>query len=283
MKKFRLNPLFIPLAVILLFLGKGRLFFLSFLAVALHETAHSISARNRGYVINTLSLAPYGAVLGCDGGIADEDAFFIYIAGPASNIAVAFSLVSIWWLFPSTYSYTLDFFRVNLALGIYNLLPLFPLDGGRIVLSIAKNKKKALSILNIVSLTLAVICLVLFVVSAFYKISFSLFLVSLNLFVGVLFDGKKEKYVLAFNRDRLFADMTAPLTKRELYVHGSVKVKNLLKKLRRDEIYVVTVVDSRGKIKQVLTEEDLEKMFFGDRELTVDVYLSYLDRNSRSA
>jgi len=137
-----------------------------------HEAAHFFVAKSFGYKLNALKLMPYGAVLSGEG-IRDEEMFPVAIAGPALNLFLALILVAMWWVFPVTYNYTLNLFRLNIALGAFNLLPLYPLDGGRIVLSFCKDKRKALKKLKLANIVSSCLFMVLFILSCFWKINFT--------------------------------------------------------------------------------------------------------------
>ncbi|MDQ1510577.1 MAG: hypothetical protein QOG50_2421 [Actinomycetota bacterium] len=114
------------------------LFFGSILA---HELAHSIVARRQGQKVNGITLWLLGGVseLGSEAQNANDE-LRVAIAGPATSIALgvvfgalAFAFDAIlpagglvptvaWWLA-----------IVNVALGLFNLLPGSPLDGGRVL------------------------------------------------------------------------------------------------------------------------------------------------------
>ncbi|MEO6876296.1 MAG: site-2 protease family protein [Opitutaceae bacterium] len=111
-----------------------------FACVVLHELGHSFTAMAYGIGVRRILLMPIG-------GMAEMDAIprqptrelLITLAGPAVN----FLIVAILWPivgFPSAgYSENLFVFfgqmllKANLWMGLFNLLPAFPMDGGRIL------------------------------------------------------------------------------------------------------------------------------------------------------
>ena len=113
------------------------LFFASILA---HELAHSIVARRQGQTVDRITLWMLGGVsrLGSEARSAGDE-FRVAIAGPATTLALAtgfglFALASR-VVAPDTLLPTVGAWlaAVNLVLGVFNLLPGAPLDGGRVL------------------------------------------------------------------------------------------------------------------------------------------------------
>jgi len=115
-----------------------------FLFVVLHELSHSLTARAHGIPVHDITLLPIGGVARM--GMMPEDAateFRIAIAGPLFNFtiaAVAFALLALLGPDPGRSGlmgalvFILEIILVvNLGLGIFNLLPAFPMDGGRVL------------------------------------------------------------------------------------------------------------------------------------------------------
>jgi Zn-dependent protease/CBS domain-containing protein len=110
------------------------LFFASILA---HEMGHSIVAIRRGVPVKSITLFIFGgmAQLGRDSD-NPEDEFRIAIAGPLVSLALSasFFLLSV---LSSPFSETLSLAAgwlgaINLIVAIFNMIPGFPLDGGRV-------------------------------------------------------------------------------------------------------------------------------------------------------
>ena len=108
-----------------------------------------------------ITLMPYGAMIYGGEKFNRKEGLVIALAGPLCNGVLALLTLAVWWLFPESFAFTQDFFNSNLTLMIFNLLPCFPLDGSRVVLSLSKDKIKALKILKIVGIALSVFMIVL--------------------------------------------------------------------------------------------------------------------------
>lgn len=106
-----------------------------FISLTLHELAHSLVARRFDVPINGITLFLFGGVaeLGKEPQSAWAE-FWIAIAGPALSLALAaiFGLLGVLTtegLFNALVGYLA---LLNLVLALFNLIPAFPLDGGRI-------------------------------------------------------------------------------------------------------------------------------------------------------
>jgi Zn-dependent protease len=116
------------------------LFFLSLLA---HELAHSVVAITRGIPVHRITFFLFGgmAQTSTDSRSPGEE-FLIAVAGPVMSFLLAALFLAAWWmgvvwewspLLAGTTGYVA---ALNLVLGIFNLLPGFPMDGGRILRSL---------------------------------------------------------------------------------------------------------------------------------------------------
>lgn len=109
----------------------------AFGSIILHETAHTLTSRRLGRKVDRVSLYPLGGVAEDynDPGTPLDDAL-IASAGPLASAAVAALFGLPWFVFPSSDSLVahdlLFLASANLVLVVANLLPGYPLDGGRI-------------------------------------------------------------------------------------------------------------------------------------------------------
>lgn len=125
-----------------LFEGIWVVFGVLIASALLHELAHAVVASRFGVRAKDLWVSPIGGHLRFDRMPKDsEKEMAIAIAGPALNFLIAGAAYAVWYVLrPSdlaTPTFWQDFpltvSKVNLAFAVFNLLPAFPLDGGRIV------------------------------------------------------------------------------------------------------------------------------------------------------
>jgi Zn-dependent protease/CBS domain-containing protein len=109
---------------------------LLFASVLIHELAHSFVAKARGLNARSITLFIFGGVSNL-AGEAKEPAteFLVAIVGPLTSFVLAgisFALATVISQ-PHTELVLTYLFLINLSLGIFNLIPGFPLDGGRVL------------------------------------------------------------------------------------------------------------------------------------------------------
>ena len=167
--KVKVGISFILLAILFLLSRQFLLFINYILALIFHEMAHIYMAKAKGYNTNTIKFDMLGASIKLDNRIQKDDLFAIAFAGPAINFIICIICTSIWWIVPEMYVFTADFFKFNLLLASFNMLPIEPLDGAKILESIiSKHNKKTAKIVSLTINILAIIVFViLFVVSCF--------------------------------------------------------------------------------------------------------------------
>src|SRR5688572_33310742 len=109
------------------------LFFVSVLA---HEVSHALVARRFGLKVEGITLFIFGGATSIDeDSRTPREEALIAIAGPATSLAIGAALVGI-DLFveqPQIGALVGWLGVINIALGAFNLIPGFPMDGGRVL------------------------------------------------------------------------------------------------------------------------------------------------------
>jgi Zn-dependent protease/CBS domain-containing protein len=113
--------------------GVAILFFVSVLA---HELSHALVARRYGIEVHDITLFVFGgaAMLEGEAKTPGQEALIAF-AGPLSSLVIGGILIGLGYLVPQEHVLALVGWLavINLSLGAFNLLPGFPMDGGRIL------------------------------------------------------------------------------------------------------------------------------------------------------
>lgn len=176
----------------------GLLMLSLFACVVLHEYGHALTARVYGVDTKDIVLLPIGGVARLDS-LPDKpfQEFLIALAGPLVNIAIALLLsISFLWtpfseienqlvssgaINATTFIPYLIF--LNITLAIFNLLPAFPMDGGRILRSLLAIKLGRITATKVASI-IGQIFAGLFVISSIYPFQNPVFLL-LGVFIFI--------------------------------------------------------------------------------------------------
>jgi Zn-dependent protease len=113
-----------------------------FLIVTLHEFGHSLACRQVGGQANQIVLWPLGGVAYVDPPQRPGATLWSIAAGPLVNVALAPIVMGIGWIslllgwyaaVPDLRTLIHAIFYIDVALLLFNILPIYPLDGGQIL------------------------------------------------------------------------------------------------------------------------------------------------------
>lgn len=129
-----IHPLFILTAVVAIIFVATDFFIALIIAVVLHELAHALMAKYFGAVVARITLTPFGGALNLQTPILTvRQKSLIYWTGPIASLLFSLLFGVMVWLFPVLFIYLEYLVVANFMVGIINLLPIYPLDGGKIL------------------------------------------------------------------------------------------------------------------------------------------------------
>lgn len=197
---------------------------LFFISVLLHEFSHSVVAQKMGIEINNITLFIFGGVAQMKGEPEDpKSEFYMAGAGPLCSLLLGLLFLGLYYLLPvwgEAFGAVIWYLGyINLALVAFNILPGFPLDGGRVARAViwyyTGNLRKATRIVSNIGQFMAFLIIGLGVLNmlggAFIQ---GLFLIFLGMFLQ---QASASGYRMVALREGLSGVKIAQLMSRDPY------------------------------------------------------------------
>ncbi len=216
-----------------------------FISVLLHELSHSLVARIKKIKVESITLFFFGGVAG----ITKEDMkpsseFFMAIAGPIFSLILAgiFYLITYSNVNGIVAAITLYLGRLNLILAIFNLVPGYPLDGGRafraILYAYYKDLRKATRIAAGAGKFVAMLLVVLGFIGIFSGLGNGLWFILLGAFLYFIANVSYQQVIV---RETLLNLSLKPLISKPTPLSPNMKFAEFISKHKNDphEVYIV--------------------------------------------
>ncbi|RCW42610.1 M50 family metallopeptidase [Paenibacillus prosopidis] len=263
------HPLFVIIMLGSVITGFFAELFTLFLLVLVHELGHVIVARSLGWTVREVKLLPFGGVVEVEeaGGVPAKEEALVAIAGPLQNVwmglaAWACGELGLWAPEWSQYVW-----KANLMIGLFNLLPIHPLDGGKLLqaaLSYTVNYYKMLIWSSRVSLLFSVLMTISSLLPLFiYKDGIQLNLLIVGLFLLMTNWTYYRNVPYLFYRFLMYRGRVAvrAMTKGDLaspiIVSGGQSILSVARLFRRERYHLIYMVESRSKEVKVLPEQKI--------------------------
>lgn len=107
-----------------------------YLSVLLHEASHALMAKRYGFPVSAITLHFLGGMTAVEGEARrPREEFMIAVVGPLTSLAVGAAAVGLWFVTPDGLLLLAveGLAGANLLVGLLNLVPGLPLDGGRVL------------------------------------------------------------------------------------------------------------------------------------------------------
>lgn len=262
--KFSIHPLF--LIFVFVFVVNGLFVYLLayILTIFLHEYSHFVFANRLGYRLNKFTLMPHGISLsGKNVLFSFKDEISIALAGPCCNLIIAIIGFAVWWIYPESFVYSNIFIFANLITGLINFLPVFPMDGGRIVLALLSKKYdriKAYNIIKKIGVIVSFLLVIGFVVTTFFSVNLTFLSLGLFVFFTAISEDKTSVYERTNFLDNKNFNLKHGIVVRELAVTEDTTLYKLVSKIRQDSITNFRVLNKNLKVVGLIEEKDIQKL-----------------------
>ena len=251
--KIQIHPLFLITLLLCALFGGLTTALIALMTALLHECGHVFCSERMGFTCKKIAVMPYGASAVCElEGIRAGDEIKLALAGPSVNAVICVFTAGLWWFYPETYAYTDVVFYANLAMLAVNLLPAYPLDGGRVagcVLTKIFSKRVANIVLRVTAGVFSAGLLVGFFLSGYNP---TLLIFSLFLACSALEKSPKAELINFSSAGRLRRGMEV----KYVLCDRSLTFKDAFKKLD-DKKYLVLQLYAEGGVADEITQDEL--------------------------
>jgi len=163
-------PVELSIWFFILFLWLPFTFVISiFVSVLIHELSHAFVARRLGWNVYKIEVGLFTGSASVDTNIPERDSIPVVAAGPISNLILGILCIPLYLVFGETSPifghFINDLFIVNIFMFVFNILPIYPMDGGRLLkdllfLKMKSNRRLAKKIAGGISLCFSTLLLV---------------------------------------------------------------------------------------------------------------------------
>lgn len=274
----RLHPLFILIFLTAVVTGFFVEIMVLFVVVFIHEIGHAAAAIGFGWRVREIQLLPFGGVAVVDefANIHPLQVIVVSIAGPLQHVWMAtfayLMMTAGWW---SSY-WALYFIHVNVMIGLFNLIPVHPLDGGKILqamLSLFFSYYRTLSITAWIGFVSSIAILTRCLINSFQgSFPLNLFVIGLFLLFSNWYLWRDIPYhFIRFLMHRSSGDVFREEEKRPItpiVVAGKEKLYHVLQMFKQQHAHVIYVTGSFGEIQAIMPETKLIDAFFDKSKST---------------
>lgn len=240
-----------------------------FACVLIHELAHSITSERNGIPVKKIVLYPFGGGSVIDfEKIKPDTEFRISIVGPITSLLLAalFGMVAI-YAPAGIIRYTSQLlFLLNVLLGLFNLLPWLPLDGGRALRSYLQRKrgyydatKSAVLVSNVVT-ALFIAGTVIYAALISGTFAYKEFIVLWDIIIALfVYSGAKAELQSAFVKENISSlHVSDAISRNYVEVRKDTTIPQLYKTLLRHHTHIVLFRE--GKAVRAVTNLSLDKL-----------------------
>ncbi|KAA9023122.1 M50 family metallopeptidase [Niallia endozanthoxylica] len=238
--------------------------------VMMHELGHACAAAFFSWRIKRISLLPFGGVAEVDehGNRPLKEEALVTLAGPLQHlwmIGLAFILYQLSLMPEYFYMIFVDY---NLMVLLFNLLPIWPLDGGKLVY-LWRSQKESFPIAHSKTVIISAVSLLLFfmLLLIIQPFNLNMWIVIGFLSFSLFYEWKQRRYVFVrFLLERYYGNKMEFKSLKHIYVHEDESVIRVLEQFQRGCKHLIIIEKEDAETEQ-LDENELLHAYFSEKML----------------
>lgn len=241
------------------------------LIIFIHEMGHAVAASFFSWRIKRIAFLPFGGVAEMDehGNRPLKEEAIVTIAGPLQHIwmmGFANLLLSVDVLPLGIYDL---FIQYNLMVLFFNLMPIWPLDGGKIIFLLL-SLKNAFPKAHHHTLMISVASILIFMVCVLFISPFNLnvWIVICFILFSLYHEWKQQHFIfMRFLLERYYGKKDTFRTLKSINVEENERILDVLSQFQRGRKHLI-VIQNQGKESGTLDENELLHAYFAEKQLT---------------
>lgn len=244
------------------------------LIVIIHELGHAVAASYLSWRIKRIHLMPFGGVAEIDehGNRPIKEEAIVILSGPLQHVwmmGLGFLFYQFSWMPPHLYEKFIEF---NMMVLIFNLLPIWPLDGGKLVylwrsmkepFPLAHRRTMAISSASLLLFTLIVLILQPFNLNIWVIIAFLSF--------SLYFEWKQSRYVFVrFLLERYYGKKIDFQVLKQIHVSEDESILHVLQKFQRGYKHLI-IIEKEDNESAQLDENEILHAYFTEKMLSAKI------------
>jgi stage IV sporulation protein FB len=238
------------------------------LIILVHEMGHGVMAHIFSWRIKRIALLPFGGVAEMDehGNRPLKEEFWVITAGPLQHfwmLGVAWGLEKISFISPAHFEL---FFELNMMVLLFNLLPIWPLDGGKL-LSIALSSRFNYIKAYEYTLYFSIIVLLLFHITVLVTapLHLNLWIVVSFLYFSLWMDWKQRRYTfMKFLLERYYGKNGHFHELKPLSIDSNEPIRTVVEKFQKGFKHPLVIMQDGVEVGK-LDENELLHAFFAEK------------------
>jgi len=269
-----LHPLFVIVMLLSVLTGQFLELLTLFTIVFIHELGHVCAAVLTGVTVKSVQLLPFGgvAVIEDHGRLTAFREIFIALAGPLQNVLMILCASFLQSAGYGNEAFLSYFISANTIIALFNLLPILPLDGGKILQAACSLLMPYYSVLLwcgriSVGLSMLVILYALLPLGTTGGVRLNVLMIGAFLIYSNISDHRNLPYRFTsflMNRGAVYDRYQRTGALAHPIVASSAKpLDAILRLFKRNQYHFIYVLNDSGHVVAVLPEQRLVSSYFG--------------------
>lgn len=266
----RIHPFFWLIAVLSIVVGQFWELLTLFTIVLIHELGHALTAVFFKWKVRQVMILPFGGFCEVDehGNRPLSEELFVILAGPIQHVLIAIIVLVLQVSLFIQQEYALFIQQMNLAIFLFNLLPIWPLDGGRLLQLIISQRKSYIYAQNFTLcfsfIVLIVLSLSLLIIS---PLLIQLWIVLFYLLFSIYTSWKKRNYqFMRFLLERHYGKNEEVTTIKRMDASTNEYLIDVMSKFQRGCKHVIYVKD-QGQRERAYDENEVLYAYFSNKQI----------------